>query len=619
MINTTGRTLLRALLSLGLLLATLLAACAHDTGDTGEIPEPVILRLGMQTKGEFQDDTWYYCVVNFSQYPNTSGTLLPLDSIANENRGKNWELYIMYHRDTTQGDQLLTLQRSRFPTVLTTGIEPVDAVAGKFTPGDDSAGATDVIVACRGGDVVQLIRGLTLLVFKNRFFEDAENITGIVGTAPLRVHSIDLDGDSDLDLIVVFQGRDGAGGPAIRFYLNDGNGTFAQQNEIALPEAPYDSLLVNVDPDTDANPDLVVLTRDGSGNGTVRVFHNDGGSPMAFSAGATAAVGLNPVQLASGDLDSADLDLAVANRGPDGGNGSISTLLGDGNGNFAPGPTLAATGNVTGASIGRAFGSGDDVFYTTIDSSNQGFINVYLKEKTEDFAAAPVSKNIGDRPQSLTTFDSDADSRVEAYIPDGIPGSGSTGMLIERSEQITEGGNTTFGFNELQLAYQTGREPSRIIQSTLDDNGVTDLIVPNSGSGTNGNSICLFYGLGKHNYTNVDVFWTDEEPQLLTAQTWYLSHTIGPNSIELEIDPRLFFDLTNEVPEGFIFDWMTGTSDIALQDNDPQTGEVREHFNVPEAVPYRVDVFDNNDTNPRVPLSDVPPQQDIVNWYVEVN
>ncbi len=616
------KRILGGLLCGGTLL--LACTCARDvTGDIDAEPEPVLVRLGMRTQGNFEADTWYYFVVNFSKYPTSNADTAPLDSISSEDRGKNWELYVMYHRDETLGEQLLTLQRPRVPTQIGTGLEPVDAVAGNFTPGDDTPAEVDVFVACRGANRVQLVKGRELLLINNRFFDEAVSIDVMNGPAPLRVHSLDLDGDTDLDLAVIYQGRDGEGGPFVRFFLSDGKGTFALQSELALPEQPVDSMLVDVNPDTDTAPELLVLTRDAAGNGTLRVFNNDGAAVNNFTAGDTAEVGLNPVQISSGNLDADDLDLAIANRGADGGNGSVSVLLGGGDGTFAPGPVLTATGNVTGVSIAKFFGTGNDVAYTTLEGGTVGKVNVYLKETSEDFAPTPISKVLvnNDRPQSMIAFDSDADSRAEAYVVNGIPGSGNSAMLIERGEAVTETGstNTNFGWNEIQLAYPVGLEPSRIIPSTLDANGVQDLIITNSGSGTNGNSISLFYGLGKHNYTNADVFWTDEAPQLLTAQPWYISHTIGPNSIELEIDPRLFFDLTNEVPEGFLFDWMTGTTDVELTDNLLQDGEIREHFSSPGAVPFRVDVIDNEQTNPRVPISDDAPQQDIIDWYVETS
>ncbi|MCC7479827.1 hypothetical protein IT575_15415 [bacterium] len=608
-------------MSLALAAVFLLATCARDvTGDVDAEPEPVLVRLGMRTQGNFEPDTWYYFVVNFSKYPTTTADTAPLPSISSEDRGRNWELYIMYHRDETLGEQLVTLQRPRVPTQIGTGLEPVDAVAGNFTPGDSTPAEIDVMVACRGADRVQLVKGRELQLIDNLFFDEALSLDPLNGPAPYRLHSLDLDGDSDLDLAVIYQGREGAGGPAIRFFLSDGNGTFALQSEIALPEEPTDSLLTDINPDTNTAPELLVLTRNASGNGTLRIFNNDGAALNGFTTGATVPVGLNPVQLSAGNLDADNLDLAVANRGPDGGNGSISVLLGGGDGTFTAGPVLAAVGNVTGVGIARFFGTGNDVSYTTLDGT-VGRTNVYLKETAEDFQADPISKDLGDRPQSMIAFDSNNDSRAETYIVNGIPGSGNSALLIERGTAVTQTGSsgTSFGWNEIQIAYPVGREPSRIIPSILDGNGVQDLIITNSGSGTNGDSISLYYGLGKHNYTNADVFWTDETPQLLTTQPWYLSHSIGPNSIELEIDPRLFFDLTNEVPEGFLFDWMTGTTDIQLTDNLLEDGEIREHFSSPGAVPFRVDVIDNEQTNPRVPIGDTAPQQDIIDWYVETS
>jgi hypothetical protein len=76
-----------------------------------------------------------------------------------------------------------------------------------------------------------------------------------------------------------------------------------------------------------------------------------------------------------------------------------------------------------------------------------------------------------------------------------------------------------------------------------------------------------FYHETRHNYTSADIYWTDDQPESIVAQEWYLDHTVGPNFFELVVDPVLFYDLARLPPDSFIVDFMTGTSAIEFDEN----------------------------------------------------
>ncbi len=93
----------------------------------------------------------------------------------------------------------------------------------------------------------------------------------------------------------------------------------------------------------DGKPDLVVANRD---NSTISVLMNNGDG--TFQAAVSYAAGGSPVSVAVGDINGdGKLDIVTANylgyysTGPTGASGSVSVLLGNGDGTFQPAQTTA--------------------------------------------------------------------------------------------------------------------------------------------------------------------------------------------------------------------------------------------------------------------------------------
>src|SRR5438552_1820547 len=91
----------------------------------------------------------------------------------------------------------------------------------------------------------------------------------------------------------------------------------------------------------DGKPDIAIANvLDAAGTGTINIFLGNGHGGFTAAPGSPFSVGNNPWWIATGDFNQdGKLDLAVANDGaannqPD----SISVLLGDGSGRFAPAP-----------------------------------------------------------------------------------------------------------------------------------------------------------------------------------------------------------------------------------------------------------------------------------------
>src|SRR6185436_1326221 len=102
-----------------------------------------------------------------------------------------------------------------------------------------------------------------------------------------------------------------------------GNGTFAPHVDYPTPDRPWS--IAAGDLNGDGDPDLAVA-HEGTSSTTVSVVLNNGNG--TFAPYVVYGVGLNPNFVAMGDLDGdGDRDLAVTNAA-----GSLSVLLNAGNG-----------------------------------------------------------------------------------------------------------------------------------------------------------------------------------------------------------------------------------------------------------------------------------------------
>jgi hypothetical protein len=220
----------------------------------------------------------------------------------------------------------------------------------------------------------------------------------------------------------------------------------------------------------------------------------------------------------------------------------------------------------------------------------------------------------GVQPNYMLALDTGADSSMSSVVLSGRPGSAGRLLYIQRSDTVTPTGSVTPAFSWVgdTISYITD----------INKDGTLDFIIPCPGSG-GGDRICLYYGLGKSNYTSVNIYWTDTQPEVLGARDWLLNPPqIGPNSIQLSIDPLLFYDLARQppyVPQGFNVDFVTATTGIDLLSNPNHLGVVTDILSTPVNVKMESGFLDDEQNSPRASQNVAPnPSQDIVYWSVEV-
>lgn len=135
---------------------------------------------------------------------------------------------------------------------------------------------------------------------------------------PVTVALADVDGDGDLDALVVSQLLD-----AVTVYRNNGSGGFARSGNVPVGPTPEDLQIGDLDADGDL--DFVVGNTFAT---TVSVRLNNGNG--TFAAAPDVVVRDHPRGIALGDMDrDGDLDMVVAHSA------SVSTWLNNGSGQFA--------------------------------------------------------------------------------------------------------------------------------------------------------------------------------------------------------------------------------------------------------------------------------------------
>ena len=193
------------------------------------------------------------------------------------------------------------------------------------------------------------------------------------GNAPVSVAVGDFNGDGKADLAVANY-QDGT----VTILLGNGDGTFTPV--ATSPATGTDPFSVAVgDFNGDGKADLAVANKNGGNAGTVTILLGNGDG--TFTAAATSpATGNGPESVAVGDFNGDGIpDLAVANY--NGGNaGTVTILLGNGDGTF------------TAAAVSPATGDGPD-FVAVGDFNGGGVSDLAVANYKDDTATILLTEN----------------------------------------------------------------------------------------------------------------------------------------------------------------------------------------------------------------------------------
>ncbi len=300
--------------------------------------------------------------------------------------------------------------------------------------------------------------------------------TGATSTGALVSTTGDFNKDGIPDLAVTNLAD---GTVSILLGTKGGSSAFLPQVSYATGQAPY--AVVAGDFNNDGSLDLAVSNL---GSGTVTILLNNGagifGSQHAYNTGTTGTAGATtspePYGLAIAEINKDGyLDLVVTNTGE----GTVSVLLGNGDGSFAA-PLTTAVGSGPFATAVADF-NGDGRPDLMVVSSTSGSVAYLLGDGSGSFSPAAVSTySTGLTPYSAAVGDFNQDGFPDVAItslgdPKAPPAAGSVTILLN---------NAGSGF--ATTTYATGVTPTSVAVLDFDGDGRQDLAVTNSGENTVG-------------------------------------------------------------------------------------------------------------------------------------
>jgi hypothetical protein len=302
---------------------------------------------------------------------------------------------------------------------------------------------------------------------------------------PIDIGLLDLDADGDLDAAVTMGATNDVG-----FLINDGFGSFTQAPQtVSVAEGPFG--LDAADLDGDADLDLAVVSLFAN-QVSVLMNYQTGGAELAHVMG----VGNAPRNAAIADLDDdGSADLLTTNSQ----DGTISILSGRNDGTFEDAISLLAGSLPLGIETGDVDGDGDEDIIVTSSISNiltaqfVSNVSVFLNQGGRSFAPGR-DYFVGAFAQAVAAEDLDADGDLDLAVACG----GDVFVTADRGRLsvLFNRGDGTFAQD---VRYEAGEEPVDVAAGDLNGDGAADLVVVSTAS--NDLSVFLNHGNGEFGVT----------------------------------------------------------------------------------------------------------------------
>jgi Bacterial Ig-like domain (group 3)/FG-GAP-like repeat/FG-GAP repeat len=306
-------------------------------------------------------------------------------------------------------------------------------------------------------------------------FPNAPGSPVAVGNTPRAVAVGDFNGDGIADLAVTNYSSN-----TVSILLGNLSGDFtpASGSPIAVGIQPFGVAVGDFNGDGIA--DLAVANY---GSNTVSVLLGNGSGGFAPALGSPIAVGTQPLAVAVGDFNGDGIaDLAVANYGA----ATVSILLGGGRGGFTLGSAPAVGTTPYALAVGDF--NGDGIADLAVVNSVPHNVSILLGTGSGGFAPAPGSPiAVGTSPRAVTVGDFNGDGIADLAVVNAGPnnvsillGTGSGGFAPAPGSPIT-----------------VGKLPRALAVGDFNDDGIADLAVASSGS----NKVFILLGNGRGGFS----------------------------------------------------------------------------------------------------------------------
>ncbi len=298
------------------------------------------------------------------------------------------------------------------------GVHLYSVAVGDFN-GD---GWLDLAVANGGTPPRYLDAGISVLLGNGDGSFQAARSFG-AGSGPSFVAVGDFNGDGVPDLAVI-----NTGAFRVSVLLGNGDGSFKVAR--SFEAGSYSRSIAVGDFNGDGVPDLA-LTNGVSNSASVLLGNGDGSFQAARSFGA----GNFPISVVVGDFNGDGVpDLAVANSSSTIYGGTVSVLLGKGDGSFKTAQSFGAGGDPTSVTV--ADFNGDGVPDLAVANYYTNNVSVLLGNGDGSFQA-PRSFGAGHNPSSLAVGDFNGDGMPDLAVTDDVypSGAGTVSVLINNTPQ----------------------------------------------------------------------------------------------------------------------------------------------------------------------------------------
>ena len=361
---------------------------------------------------------------------------------------------------------------------------PQALVAGNFT----ADGRLDLAVANRASNNVSILG-----VGDDGMPEQAAPpipVGSSPHSTPYSLVAGDFNGDGRLDLAVANYAT-----ADVTIIMGNGNGTFQTTGNYPVGQGPQSIIagdflgngkldLVLVDTSSDE-----VSLLPGNGDGTFQAVEQ---TVLAFSPEAVAAGDFN------GD---GRLDLAVTSSDVASGVGTISILLGKGDGTFQTSQSLAGNQPVSEATGDF---NGDGYLDVATANASADAVSILLGEGDGTFQPAQQIA-LGFSPAAVVAGDFNGDGRLDLAVAGSISSGGLGEVAI-----LLGNGDGTFQPPEY---YTVGEDPTALIAADFSNDGSLDLAVAN----TESDSVSILIGIGDGSFQPPKQYSVGEAPVGLVA------------------------------------------------------------------------------------------------------